>query len=158
MNAALMQKIIQTNAGTEITLGIRPYRSSRVTLTYDAIMVLCKEQGFPEDKLTNLHIWLYNLMSYVADVEFPKKTKGITDPELEGFREYWSNANGDVAHNYELLIDVSEDVSRSISNTVRATIKEYKDSFPKMPEIIQEGKPDDPNVSRAGGTQSKKKS
>jgi len=158
MKPSLMQKVVQTNAGTEITLGIRPYRSSRVTLTYDAIMNLCEAQGLADDKVTNLHIWLYYLMSYVADVEFPKKRKGITDPELEGFREYWSNANGDADHNYELIKDVSEDVSRAISNMVRATIKEYQDSFPKMPEIIQEGEPDDPNVSRAGGKQSKTKS
>lgn len=158
MKPSLMQKIVQTNAGTEITLGIRPYRSSRVTLTYDAIMEMCQAQGFTDDNVSNLHVWLYHLMSYVADVEFPKKTKGITDPELEGFREYWSNANGNAEHNYELLVDVSEDMSKAISSTVRATIKEYKDSFPKMPEIIQEGKPDDPNVSRAGGARSKKKS
>lgn len=158
MKPSLMQKVVQTNTGGEITLGIKPYRSSRVTQNYDAMISLCKEQGLPEDKMTNLHIWLFYLMSYVADVEFPKKRKGITDPELESFREYWSDANGNVAHNYELIIDVSEDLAKGISRTVKATIEEYKASFSPMPEIVQEGKPDDPNVSRTGGKRSKTKS
>jgi hypothetical protein len=155
MNPSLVKKVLTTNAGTEYAVGIRPYASSRSTLNLTALETLCDTQGIAFEDMKNVHAWLYNIMSHVGDIEFPKQSK---DPELEALRQYWQQANGDMAHNYELFMDVSEDVAKSISIMVKTAIGEYKASFPQMPKSVQEGRPEDPNAKGTGGKASKKKS
>lgn len=154
MKSSLIKKVMKTNLGTEYAIGIRPYVTSRATMLYTDLDKLSTEHGLELGKYDNAHVWLYNLMAHVAEIELPKKSQ---DGELEDLRDYWDKANDNMRHNYDLFMYVSVDVAKAISDMVRFTIVDYEASFPQMSKTVQKGKPDDPKASRTGGKQSRKK-
>jgi hypothetical protein len=153
--ASTMRRVVKTSVGNEVAFDVLPYTNAQGSLNRIDVYKLVEKHGHTSDNVPSPYVWLFNIMSFVSRWELPD---GDDDFEVNALRDYLSKANGNVEHNYDLVLGLPEDLAKDISNETWKTRQDYQARFKHSSETVQKGKPDDPNSSRTGGKRSKKKS
>ncbi|MHC4302567.1 MAG: hypothetical protein ACYS7Y_35350, partial [Planctomycetota bacterium] len=121
--ASTMRRVVKTSVGNEVAFDVLPYTTNRAALNRIKVNELAAKHGYTTDSLLNLYVWLFNIMSYVTNWELPD---GDDDFEVNALRDYLGKANGNVEHNYDLLLDVPEGIAADISRETWSAREDYQ--------------------------------